>query len=419
MSNAKSFASHAILLMILGTFYLFFYSGLQNDHINVLMAFLPEAYGWGPLQITYPITVAALVSIVLYLIVGAAMVKYGVRAILVPSIVVLALACVGLAVAGDNYSLYAVSLFLVRALVVPLQLGGFMLVANWFIKYRGRVLGVITAGGPVFTAVGLSAMFMLLPNMGMNLYIVIAAILIALALLTAFGIKDTPEQMGVYPDGADHKPISEQHESREPIVVKKLLSEARAWQLIISYGILQFVIVAMMAYMTTRYASLNIDWNSGVLPYLSVGALLGIPMSFVLGWIDDKLGSIKASLLLNILFFVAVIPLAIMPEGGSPMLLGIWAFGVSCMVGGLPTMHPCITSYAYGRHHYMEANKWIMTIQAIPMAVAVTYMSAFDEAGNLNMAYYIMIGLLVVSFITILTMRNLPDANAEDRDYIK
>ncbi len=67
----------------------------------------------------------------------------------------------------------------------------------------------------------------------------------------------------------------------------------------------------------------------------------------------------------------------------------------------------------------MQANKWIMTIQAIPMAFAVTYMSAFNQADNLNMAYYIMIGLLVVSFITILTMRNLPDANAEDRDYIK
>ena len=87
------------------------------------------------------------------------------------------------------------------------------------------------------------------------------------------------------------------------------------------------------------------------------------------------------------------------------------------MTGGVPTMHPCITSYVYGRKHYMEANKWIMTIQAVPMAFALVFIGAFNEAGQLTSAYYVMMALLVISFVTILTMRNIPDANVEDRDY--
>lgn len=425
MFNDRQFTTHAFLLMILGFLLMFFYVGLQTDHLNVLTPYLQATYGWSDLAITNPVTAAALVGIVLYLVTGAAYVKYGVKKILVPSILVLALGCVGIAIAGENYPVYAVSVFVVRAMVIPLLLGAFLLCANWFIKYRGRVLGVVTAGAPFFSIIGIATMTWLTNEvgLGMNVYLVIAAILVGMSVITALGIRDTPEDSGLYPDGADHRPLSEEGETGEPITVRQLLSETRAWQLIISYGIMQFVIVAMMAYMAVRYISLSTPEDvpnlfvSQALIWLSVGAASGIPMSYVIGWIDDKLGSIKASLVLNILFFFAVVPLALMPDGGNRVLMVIWAFGVACMTGGVPTMHPCITSYVYGRKHYMEANKWLMTIQAIPLAFAIAFMAAFNDAGMLTYAYYVLMGLLVVSFITIVTMRNIPDANAADRDY--
>ena len=40
-----------------------------------------------------------------------------------------------------------------------------------------------------------------------------------------------------------------------------------------------------------------------------------------------------------------------------------------------------------------------------------------EDAGKLTHAYYILIVLLVLSFITLLTMLKIPDANAADRDY--
>ena len=423
MFKNKKFAGYSIIFMILGVAYMFFYSGLQNDHLNVLTPFLQETYGWSDLKITNPVTVGAIIVIVLYLVIGTLFVKYGVKKILIPSIVIMAVACVGIALSGENYMLYAISIFLIRILVVPLQMGGFMLCANWFIKYRGRVMGIITAGSPLMSVVGIGLLTSLVGAFGLNTYIIIGVVLLVMAVVTAFGIKDTPEELGLYPDGTERAPISEAEDSGKALTVKQLLSESRAWKLIISYGILQFVIVAMMAYMAVRYISLstpedvpNLFVSKGLL-WLSIGALAGIPMSYVLGWIDDKVGSIKASLILNVLFLFAVIPLAIMPVGGNVALMAVWAFGVACMTGGLPTMHPCVTSFVYGRKHYMAANKWIMTIQAIPMAFALTYMGAFNQMGQLTLAYYIMVGLLVISFLVILTMRNIPDANAADRDY--
>ena len=425
MFKNKQFIRYAFTFIIIGIFYNFFYSGLQNDHLNILTPFLQSTYGWDDLTITNPVTIGALVTIIVYLIIGTAFVKYGVRKILVPSILLLALGCVGISFAGTNYTLYAIGIFIVRVLVVPLQMGGFMLAANWFIKYRGRVLGIITAGSPLMSVIGIGLMTSLVGNFGLNTYIMIAAALVVMAIVTAFGLKDSPEEVGLYPDGADRAPTSESEESGKTVSLKTLLADSRAWKLIISYGIFQFVIMCMMSYMAVRYISLSTPndipnlFVSKALFWLSIGAASGIPMSYLLGWIDDKLGSIKASILLNILFLFAVVPLAIMPQGGNDVLMAVWAFGVACMTGGLPTMHPCVTSYVYGRKKYMAANKWIMTIQAIPMAFALTFMGAFNQAGQLTTAYYILIGLLVVSFVTILTMRNIPDANAADRDYAK
>lgn len=421
--NAK-FTGYSTVLMVLGTLFMFFYSGLQIDHLNILTPYLAQTYGWDDLKITNPATVASTVGIALYLIIGGAYVKYGVKKILIPCMTLLALGCVGIGMAGENYTIYSVSLFVVRTMVIPLQLGGFMLAANWFIKYRGRVLGVITAGSPLFSILGIGTLASFVAKYGLqSSYTMIGGVVFVLMLVTLVGLKDTPEEAGLYPDGADTPPASEALDHGEALTIKQLLSESRAWKLIISYGILQFVIVCMMAYMAVRFISLGTPADvpnlfvSKALKWLSIGAAAGIPMSYVLGWIDDKLGSIKASLVLNGLFFIAVIPLALMPVGGDTTLMAVWAFGVACMTGGLPTMHPCITSYVYGRKHYMAANKWIMTIQAIPMAFALTFMGMFNQAGNLTMAYYVLCGLLVVSFITILTMWSLEDANAADREY--
>lgn len=424
MLKNKKFLGYAIMINLLGVFFMFFYSGLQNDHLNILTPYLAKTFGWSDLKIINPVTWGAAVSIILYLLIGTAFVNFGIKKVLVPGIILLSIGCLGVAFSGENYLLYAISLFMVRTMVVPLQMGGFMLCANWFIKYRGRVLGIVTAGSPLFSIVGIRVLTNLTNTVGLQTtYLVIAGMVLLMGIMTALFTKDTPEESGLFPDGADQAPLSESRGEVETITVKQLLSESRAWKLIISYGILQFVIVAMMAYMAVRFITLstpedlpNLFVSKGLF-WLSIGATAGIPMSYVLGVIDDKFGSIKASLLLVALYFLAVIPLAIMPAGGSAPLMAIWAFGVACMTGGMPTMHPCVTSYVYGRKQYMAANKWIMTIQAIPMAFAVAFMGYFNQMGKLTTAYYVLMGLLAVAFVTVLSMKNIPDANAEDRDY--
>jgi len=394
---------------------MYFYSGLQNDHLNVITPFLSSEYGWTDIQITNPVTWAGFAVIIFYLICGWALVKFGVIRFMVPCILILGGATIGLALSNGNYTVYAISLFLVRLMVCPMQMGGFMLCTNWFIKYRGRALGWVTIGSPLFSATGTTLLtFGVQGSLGLQgSYIIVGIAVLLLGILCAALLRDTPEKYGLYPDGSDHRPADT--EDAEEITLKEILSKKESWCLIVSYGLLQFMIVAIMAFYVVHMQMVGTD-QSIYLTALAIGALAGVPMSYLLGWIDDKFGSIKASVLLCALYLFALVPMLLM-KPNNILMSAMVAFGIACMGGGVPTMHPAVTAYVFGRKKYQSANKWIMTIQAVIMAFAIYFMAYFAGTGSLRPAYGIMLGMLAVAVVAILIMRNTPDANLADRAY--
>jgi len=426
------FLANAILLCVLGILFMFLYSGLQNDQINIIQAFITEAGGgWTATATQLPMTVGNFVCIILTFVYGTLFMKFGVKKPLIGVMIVTALGVVGIALANGldanggatsgNYALFFISLFIVRCGCMILQMAGFMLVANWFLKYRGQVMGIVTMGSPIFSVVGTGVMTNLIQNKFHGdyrpFYYGIAILIVVIIVVVALFVKDTPEDAGLYPDGADHAPKSETGDEVN-LTVGQVLKEKRAWQLIISYGAFTFIINACMGSMAVRYITLGgIEvWLKAVV-YLGIGAILGIPMSYVFGFLDDKFGSIKASIVLGVCEIIPVVCLMLQPMGGSVPLMIAWGFGVACMTGGVPTMHPCITGYVYGRKEYQSANRIIMAIQLIPSAVAAMMMVSLISAGKATLAYIILLVIIAIGLIATISMRNLKDANAADRMY--
>ena len=434
MAKNKKFLGYAILLCVLGVIFMFLYSGLQNDQINIIQAFITEdGGGWTSTQTQLPMTVGNFVCIILTFVYGTLFIKFGVKKPLMVAMIICAIGVLGIVAANGldvnggtasgNYPLFFVSLFVVRCACMILQMAGFMLVANWFIKFRGMIMGIVTMGSPIFSVVGTSVMTNVIANrMGSDyrpFYVAIAVIIVVVVIVIAIGVKDTPEQVGLYPDGADHPPKSEENvEDEVHLTVGQVLKQKKAWLLIVSFGAFQFIINACMGSMAVYYQSLGgIEVWLTATKALAVGAALGIPMSFVFGALDDKFGSVIASFILGCCEFIPVLALLFQPEGGSLPLMYVWGFGVACMTGGVPTMHPCITSFAYGRREYQSANRIIMAIQLIPSAVAAMMMVTLISAGKGKMAYGILVVIIIIGLIAVLPMFKWKDANAADRMY--
>lgn len=434
MAKNTKFLRYGITLTILGIVYMFLYSGLQNDQINIIQGFS----AWDGNATMAPMTVGNFACILLTFIYGTLFIKFGVRKTMIPVMLLSALGCVGIALANGlrvnngegNYGLYFVSLLLVRCACMILQMGGFMLVANWFIRFRGRIMGIVTVGSPLFSVIGTAGMSNVIEkSFGGDyrpFYVGIAVLTVIVAIVTWLMLKDTPEEAGLYPDGADRAPASEGASDEVTLTVGEVLASKKGWQLIISFGAFQFIINACMASMVVRYMSLAPAGSENPMAvwmmatkYLAIGAILGIPMSYVFGWIDDKLGSVKASIILGLTELIPVLALMLQPEGGSVPMMVAWGFGVACMTGGVPTMHPCITAYAYGRKEYQSANRIIMAIQLIPSAFAGQMMVALIGSGKAMLGYGILLAVIAVGLIAMFSMINMKDANAAERDYGK
>ena len=318
-----------------------------------------------------------------------------------------------------NFALFWVSLFIVRCFCMCLQLAGFMLVANWFIRYRGRVMGIITVGSPLFSVVGTAGMTSLITNrFGGDyrpFYIGIAVLLVVVAILTGVLLRDKPEDAGLWPDGSDSRPKSESEDDVH-LTVSDVLRQGKAWKLIVSFGIFQSVIQACMGSMAVWYMSLGglEVWLSAT-KWLAMGSILGIPMSYIFGILDDKIGSVKTSMILGATELIPVIALMLQPQGGNVPLMILWGFGVACMTGGVPTMHPCITAYCYGRKEYQSANRVIMSIQLIPFAFAALYTTYMITSGKGMLGYGSLIVLIIIGIAVTASLLKLPDSNAADR----
>lgn len=478
MLKNKKFAKYSVAFCILGVIFMFFYSGLQNDQINIIQGYS----AWNNDATLAPLTVGNLVCIVLTLVYGTCFIKFGVKKTLIPCIGLSALGCLGIAAANGiasvngvelasvaangaiqgNYVLYAISLFIVRCTCMCLQMSGFQLAASWFIKYRGRVLGIITLGSPLFSVIGTSVMNTFISTkLGSDyrpFYVGLAVILVVMAILVALFIRDTPEQVGLYPDGADHAPKSEAEEEVK-LTIGQVLKQKKSWIMIVNFGVYQYIINCAMASMVAWFTFLaikNMDlivasgtadaiaagmgmpngevavgalgpmilFVGQAVKWLSVGAILGIPMSFIFGVIDDKLGTPIASLILGITEFIPIIGLmaqynAVTTTGSCNVpLLVLWGFGVACMTGGVPTMHPASISFAFGRREYQAANRIIMAIQLVPCAFAAQLMVKMINSGNPMSAWIHCIIVLVIGIIFTIPMFKMKDANAADRAVI-
>ncbi len=438
MQNAKKgkFLGYAVLLCVLGIVFMFLYSGLQNDQINIIQTFITaEGGGWDASATQLPMTVGNFICIILTFVYGTLFIKFGVKKPLMVILLITAAGVFGIVgangldcnggAASGNYLLFFISLFIVRCGCMVLQMAGFMLVANWFIRLRGRIMGIVTLGSPLFSIIGTATMTTFIKN---NLggdyrpfYVAIAIVIVVIILVVAFCIKDTPEDAGLYPDGANQAPPSETGADEVHLTVGEVLRQKKSWLLIISFGAFQFIINACMGSMAVRYLSLDgfqgAVWGQALL-FLAIGAALGIPMSFIFGVLDDKLGSVWASIILGLTELIPILCLMLQPEGGSVPLMVAWGFGVACMTGGVPTMHPCITAFAFGRREYQSANRIIMAIQLIPSAVAALMMVTLIQMGHGTLAYGILLVICVVGLISMLPMLKMEDANAAERDYI-
>jgi MFS family permease len=393
-------------IWIIGFFMMYFYSGLQNDHLNILTPYATGTLGLSNTAATNPVTIAGFVVIPATVLLGTLFLKFSVVKLVAGCAALLGLSTIGLAYSGGNLVVYSICLFLVRLLTLSLQMGIMMLCANWFIKLRGRALGFVTIGAPVNTATLIPILTLGVGTIGFQAsYTIMGIVVLVLALAIILFIKSKPEDVGLFPDGGTESAVKT---VEKKMTLLEVLKVKESWYLIISFGILTFCINATMAFFVPRLMMTGSDPKI-FLFWLSLAAILGMPISYILGWIDDKFGTIIACVILAFTFFAVLFALLFMTTNNIPLLV-LAAIGVAGITGGTPNLHPSSIMYVFGRENYQAANRWIMAIQSIIMGFSILFMARIlDTTGSLDLGYKVMIGMVIVAIIFLILIGLKPD----------
>jgi len=172
--------------------------------LTVLIFPMSEQLGWSRTLIAGSVSAGAIASLVLSPLVGWAIDRFGARPVMVVSVLALGAAMLSLAWATVPLTFYIA--FAAGRVVfhTSAPIGSSIIASRWFIRKRGRAIGVIfffgAVGGIVYTMVA----SLVVENHGLvATWIVIGLLVLGISVLPSLLLMaDRPEDIGLLPDGA-------------------------------------------------------------------------------------------------------------------------------------------------------------------------------------------------------------------------
>lgn len=397
--------------MIIYAFILFFlYSGLTTDGLNLLPDMFAATYGWDTNTLLAYATPASLIGILGNLLFGQIIIKSGPRVV----------ASIGLIVSGVAYALFGLSpspiMYAVILFLVCFFAAGYGLIApstlmsNWFPKKKGIALGWASMGAPICTALFIPLLSVLFSNLGIIYsFVVIGVVVVIIGIVTLFWVKDYPEQVGALPD---NMPIDEDFQSsqeimksyKSPFTIKKLLTDKDMWCISLGFGMLWMVTVGIVSQFVPRMMSIGMGQSEAMM-MLTFAAIIACPGSYFWGWLDQKAGTKKASMVYALSYIVALF-LLIFEFGGA--FVWIASIFVGFGIGGLLNLLPSLVISVYGRYDFTAANRLISTIASVIRVFAFVIMAVLLQmsGGSFALPYTVFIVIDVIGLILIFCVTN-------------
>ncbi len=287
---------------------------------------------------------------------------------------------------------------------------------NFFPRRKAIVLGISTIGFPLCTMIWPFVCNLMLGSVGVQGMFTVLAIFVAVyGISLIWWCKVDPEEVGAAPD---NDPMSKEEiaaslkavrEYKSPWTMKKLLAEPRTWLIGIGLGAMWMVTVAIVSRLVPRLMGMGMDRGAAV-GMLSVVGFFGIFGSYLWGWIDQKVGTKKASLIYCVWYIVALIFLIMM---NSPVIMYIGVFMVGISVGGICNLIPSLIGTIFGRKDFAAANRFISALTKLIQACAYLYMGKMmATSAGITGAYIGLIVISVIAFVLIALIKPFKTENA-------
>ncbi|WED24924.1 MFS transporter [Vibrio sp. JC009] len=388
------------------------------DSMNILMPALVEKFHMNPGEIMGAISAVRLVGVVAGIIAGALIMKHGFKSIGVPSIILcgIAVAMMGRVDSWTGIMVIQTILTILTPVLMLIQ-GG--LIANWFVRYKGIIFGIVTISAPLSTATFTPIGMKVFQQVGfVDFYTGLGSVIAFCGVLGIWAMKEKPEDHGFDPDGIPFtdeeraeleaaREAEKNHKTAWPIT--KLLTCKEFWYLTIAWSLIGGLMMAgIMSQVIPILTGSGVELDSALF-MMSAMALGGMPLSYFWGWLDDKIGTPKTNAVFSLAYVIGAAGFAF----GGPdnmYLIYIALFCISLGVGGMPNLMPSIIAWVFGRNEFVNIYRWVYGFQMVCMSIGMTYLAVMnDMTGSYSVSFMTFIPLALLCSLCFMLIRKTYD----------
>ena len=419
--SRHGFGPRGWLLILAGFLGFFACSIIPSSSLNIIVPMFVEKFGWESSTLYVISSISGYLSVAGTIILAFIMKKTSVRFVVVLSALGLGICCILWAFVGSVIQY----LILMTIMVFFCDgVGGFgipQLLSHWFPKKAGLANGWATMGGDCAGSVVSWMLLGAVALFGWNgPFFSMAAVALLAGIIVVLFVKDYPEQCGCYPDNdptmtpEKAKKILEEGQrylKSSPWTIKKLLVTKEVW--IIGLGV-GFIIMAgggIMGQVMVCLTGRGFSETTAALMF-SVLGIVAVIGSYLIGLLDEKVGTIKSTVILCGLTVVGLLLLAI------PAKFAAWPAIILCgiFVGASNNLIGSLTNKVFGRYDQQAAMAVIYPIHVIVRSSAMGF-TGLMVAWTGTYTWAFVINAVVVGIVGLVFSRlNLKCLGRTDED---
>ena len=411
-STKNDFGGKGWLMIVISGLCYFFFAGMINDGLNIIVANFSAEHG-----VDYNACLASATPAAWFGIIGVAF-----WTVVVQKLGTRKVGAISLVLGAVSYALYGVvstvtGFFVVTALVNFMAYGfcntaAQVMIAHWFPTRKGLALGWATMGTNLSSAVFVPLLMVLVGMGGVNgSFFGVGVLVLITAVIYGLLVRDTPEEYGSTPDNGAlteeeiQANLKEIAEYKSPWTVGKLLTNKQVWLTSLAYGVYILVTVALISQLIPRLTAGGWTQEKAT-GMMTVAAVLGLLGSYVTGWMDQKIGTKKTSVIYGIWYLAAVLSCCL-PASDFAMYLSVFLIGIG--IGGIGNLFPSMVGNLFNRHDFARALGVMNVVTLILRSFAFSILAfGLENLGGFSGAYAIVAVINVVGIVCCCLIKDAP-----------
>lgn len=403
-ASISNFGKHGWGVIIYCAAMFWFYVGMVNDGSNITAPAFAAKAGIDYSLVLSMGTIAGVVGFLFFILFGQINIRIGARKTSAICMFLAGFAYMGIGFA-TTLTMYAVCLCIVTGAVMS---GGYIaggtLVAKWFPKKKGIVMGYTTMGHNLASAFYVPMIAFLVNTYGLQKGVMVPSILVmVVGIIGLLMIKNSPEERGQYPDNVGKEDYEKDYftGAMEDLsggwTTKSLLKERELWLSAIVTGVYQLVTVGVMTQLVVRNMQLGFSQVEAI-SIMTFLAAIGVVGSWLFGVLDTKYGT-KPTMIIFGVWYMAALFFNVL-ETTTGIYISVFMIGMA--IGGSANFTTSLPAAVFGRHGFEKVNSVVFPIQGIITSMNFLLSGiSISLTGSLRGAYIVFIGILAVNILLI------------------